>query len=94
MLDTDGITERIDAEIVSGHYFDVLGVRAAFGRTLTPDDDRIEAPGRVVVVSHAMGQQPVGASPRSAPGWRSTTRPATGSRGAPGYGRGPATRPA
>jgi len=35
-----GQTERADGEIVSGNYFDVLGVSAFIGRTLTPDDDQ------------------------------------------------------
>src|SRR5436309_13616221 len=33
--------ERVSGELVTGNYFDVLGVRAASGRTLTPDDDRV-----------------------------------------------------
>src|SRR5687768_4952167 len=33
-------TERVNAEIVSGNYFDSLGVRAARGRLITPDDDK------------------------------------------------------
>jgi predicted permease len=36
-------TERVAGELVSGTYFPVLGVRAALGRTFTPEDDR--APG-------------------------------------------------
>jgi predicted permease len=32
-------TERVDGELVSGNYFDVLGVGAALGRTFTPRDD-------------------------------------------------------
>jgi len=35
-----GQTERAIGEIVSGNYFEVLGVSAFIGRTLTPDDDR------------------------------------------------------
>src|ERR1700721_2697068 len=34
-------TERVQAELVSGTYFPVLGVTAGLGRTFTPDDDRI-----------------------------------------------------
>ncbi|HUJ23822.1 MAG TPA: ABC transporter permease [Bryobacteraceae bacterium] len=34
-----GQTDRAEGELVSGNYFDVLGVRALLGRTLTPDDD-------------------------------------------------------
>src|SRR5882724_6503130 len=36
-----GQTERVMAEIVSGDYYDVLGVRAAIGRLLSPEDTRI-----------------------------------------------------
>ena len=38
-------------EVVTGNYFDLLGVRAAVGRTLQPQDDVAGAP-RVVVLSH------------------------------------------
>jgi len=37
----NGQTERANGEIVSGNYFEVLGVSAFLGRTLTPEDDRI-----------------------------------------------------
>ena len=33
-------TDRVQAELVSGNFFDVLGVRTAIGRTFTPDDDK------------------------------------------------------
>src|SRR5580698_7914634 len=36
----EGGTDRVQAEMVSGPYFPVMGVGAAIGRTLTPDDDR------------------------------------------------------
>ncbi len=38
-------------ELVTGNYFQVLGVRAALGRTLLPEDDVLGAP-RVAVISH------------------------------------------
>jgi predicted permease len=38
--------------LVSGNYFSVLGVQAARGRVLTPEDDRPEAP-PVAVISYA-----------------------------------------
>jgi predicted permease len=44
--------ERAQAQLVSGAYFSVMGVRAAAGRTLTLDDDRAAAP-PAAVVSHA-----------------------------------------
>ena len=40
----DGVPERVRGQYASGSYFDVLGVRAAHGRTLTPADD--SEPGR------------------------------------------------
>ena len=51
------------AELVTGNYFQVLGVRAARGRTLLPSDEI--APGRhpVVVVSDALWRRDFGADP-------------------------------
>ncbi len=57
-------TERIPAEYVSANYFDVLGVKAARGRTFLPEEDKTGQP--VVVVSDAFsrkqfgGQDPLG----------------------------------
>ncbi len=45
-------TDRVDAELVSGTYFPVLGVTAALGRTFTPDDDRIPNGHPIVVLSY------------------------------------------
>jgi hypothetical protein len=46
--------ERVFGEMVTGNYFDVLGVRASLGRTLLPSDDL--SPGRhpVVVISDGL----------------------------------------
>jgi predicted permease len=44
-----GQAERAQAHLVSGNYFDVLGVGAALGRTLTPSDDRAGAPPAAVL---------------------------------------------
>ncbi len=41
--------ERVWSNVVSGNYFDVLGVRTASGRPLTPDDERTAA--QVAVIS-------------------------------------------
>ncbi|HET9317261.1 MAG TPA: ABC transporter permease [Vicinamibacteria bacterium] len=46
-----GHSERAWGEMVSGNYFDVLGVRPALGRTLVEADDRPEAES-VAVLSH------------------------------------------
>jgi putative ABC transport system permease protein len=50
-------------EIVSGNYFEALGVRAALGRTLLPSDE--VAPGRhpVVVISDGVWRRDFGADP-------------------------------
>ncbi|HKP11036.1 MAG TPA: ABC transporter permease, partial [Blastocatellia bacterium] len=56
-------TERIKGEIVSGNYFDVLGVSAAQGRTFTADDDRARLASPVAVISHGCWQRRFGADP-------------------------------
>jgi predicted permease len=47
-----GQAEPVDVDVVTGNYFDVLGVRAALGRTLTPDDDRNKGGHPVVMLGH------------------------------------------
>jgi predicted permease len=56
-LDAKGVLQPLAAEIVSGNYFDVLGVDIPFGRGFTPEDDRIGAPARVAVISHGLWQR-------------------------------------
>lgn len=46
-----GQAQSLRASLVEGSYFEVLGARAALGRTFTPDDDRVGA-APVVVLSH------------------------------------------
>ena len=52
-LGFEGHTERVIGELVSGTYFPVLGVGAAIGRTLTPDDDRTPNGHPVVMLSYS-----------------------------------------
>jgi predicted permease len=47
--------------IVSGGYFDLLGVQPMVGRTLTPGDDRHGAGNAVAILSHAYWQNRLGA---------------------------------
>jgi predicted permease len=55
---TDGaVTDRVRGEIVSGNYFDVLGVGPAAGRVLTPQDDRTPGAHPVLVLSYAFWQR-------------------------------------
>jgi predicted permease len=46
-------TERADTELVSGTYFQTLGVPATVGRLIGPDDDTAANPQPVAVLSHA-----------------------------------------
>ena len=48
----DGQTERVPGELVSGTYFQVLGVGAAIGRVITPDDDKERGGSPVAVLSY------------------------------------------
>ena len=50
-LNLDTRSRLAIGEVVTGNYFPMLGVPAAIGRTLLPDDDRADAP-RVAMVSH------------------------------------------
>ena len=62
-IDVKGQPEPVAGEIVSGNYFEVLGVKIPVGRGFTPDDDRLGAPVRVVVVSHALWQRVLNSDP-------------------------------
>src|SRR4051812_21933000 len=48
-----GRTERVRGEIVTGTYFPVLGVGAAIGRVISPDDDRLKDGHPVAVLTYA-----------------------------------------
>jgi predicted permease len=56
-------TERVDAELVSGSYFPVLGVTAAIGRTVTPDDDRVPGGHPVAMLSYSFWQSRFSSDP-------------------------------
>ena len=56
-------TERVAGEIVSGTYFDVLGVGPAIGRVLTAEDDRLLGGHPVAVLSHAFWTTAFGGDP-------------------------------
>jgi putative ABC transport system permease protein len=52
-----------DAEVVSGNYFDVLGVQPAVGRLLVPSDDTAQDAHPVVVLSFDYWQRRFGGDP-------------------------------
>ena len=56
-------TERVLGQIVTGSYFDVLGIRPHVGRLLTPADNVEPGTHPVVVFSHALWTRRYGADP-------------------------------
>ena len=62
-LRTTGEPRRVEAEMVSASYFDIVGATAARGRTFTPDEDRVPDERPVAVISHAMWTTRFGSDP-------------------------------
>jgi predicted permease len=62
-LTVDGVPERVWSEIVTGNFFDVLGVPAALGRTFLPEEDRTPGAAAVAVISHGLWQRRFGGDP-------------------------------
>jgi predicted permease len=60
-----GETERVDGELVSGNYFQALGVKSAIGRVFTPEeDDRVYKGHPVVVLSYSYWTTRFAADPK------------------------------
>jgi predicted permease len=55
-----GSAERVDGQVVSGNFFETLGVGAALGRVLKPEDDRIPDARPVCVISYGLWQRRFG----------------------------------
>ena len=62
-LGVEGNTERVTAGLVTGGFFDVLGLKPAKGRLLTPADDMTPGAHPVVVISYAYWHNRFGADP-------------------------------
>ncbi len=62
-LASGGEPAQIGGEIVSGNYFDLLGVKAALGRTFLQDEDRTPGTHPVVVLSHGLWMRRFGSEP-------------------------------
>jgi putative ABC transport system permease protein len=58
-----GQTDRASGELVSGNYFDVLGVEPAIGRVFSQEDDRVPGAEPMVVLSHSYWTRHFGADP-------------------------------
>jgi predicted permease len=61
-VSSEGQTERANGELVSGNYFDVLGVRPMLGRVFTDEDDRTPGATPIVVLSHGYWSRRFGAN--------------------------------
>jgi predicted permease len=58
-----GQTEQVDGVLVSGTFFEVLGVRPAAGRLFTADDDRTPGAHPLVVLGHGFWTRRFAADP-------------------------------
>ncbi|MBI1875530.1 MAG: ABC transporter permease, partial [Acidobacteria bacterium] len=62
-LSGDGAPDLVRGVIVTGNYFDVLGVGATRGRVFTPADDRMPGAHPVVVIAHDLWKRRFGGDP-------------------------------
>src|SRR3954470_21022264 len=62
-LSHNGVNERAWGFIVSGNYFDVLGVKPVLGRAFLPEEDRTPGSHPVVVLSDACWRKRFAADP-------------------------------
>jgi predicted permease len=61
----DGATENLDVELVSGNYFETLGVKPALGRVFSSvADDQVWSGSPSIVLSHRFWQERFGADPQ------------------------------
>ncbi len=50
----NGTAERLRGDLVSGNYFNVLGVKATLGRLITPDDDTEPGANPIALLSYGL----------------------------------------
>jgi len=62
-LSHNGDNQRLHGYVVTGNYFDALGVKPALGRAFTPEEDREKLAHPVVVISHGCWQRRFGGDP-------------------------------
>jgi predicted permease len=58
------VTERVRADLVSGTFFDTLGVGPALGRVFSPEDDVQPGGHPIVVLSHGFWERRFAADPK------------------------------
>ena len=59
-----GVGEIVHGQLVSGNLFSLVGVNAVRGRALSGDDDRIERPRQVALVSYPFWKEKLNGDPR------------------------------
>src|ERR1044072_4589017 len=57
-LNSDDQTDLVNGAIVSGNFFDTLGVRAQLGRVISTEDDKTPGAHPVAVISQGLRQRP------------------------------------
>ena len=62
-LSYNGDNQNVHGYMVTGNYFDLLGVKPELGRTFSPDEDRVKLTHPVIVISHNFWQQKFGGDP-------------------------------
>jgi predicted permease len=62
-LSHNGANERVWGFLVSGNYFDVLGVQPALGRGFLPEEDQTEGSHPVAIISYGCWQSRFGGDP-------------------------------
>ncbi len=55
--------QRVETEMISGNYYDALGVRPVLGRAILPSDDAAPGQGAVAVISDGLWEREFGRSP-------------------------------
>ncbi|HKC86535.1 MAG TPA: ABC transporter permease, partial [Blastocatellia bacterium] len=62
-LSHNGDNQHVHGYVVTGNYFDVLGVKPALGRAFTPEEDRTKLAHPVIVISYGCWQRRFGGDP-------------------------------
>ncbi|MBB5059059.1 putative permease [Granulicella aggregans] len=62
-ISVDGHADVVSPEVVSGNYYEQLGVHASLGRAIKPSDDAVPGAGAVAVISDGLWSRMFGRSP-------------------------------